>query len=312
MEPEDDGTLTPRRFAKALYVKVIDGDIFSQAAQVAFYFSFALFPLLFFLITLFGIVLESSKGLKTELFVYMRQVMPYSVFDLVARTVDEIIDGSSGGKATLGLLVALWSASAGFDAIRVALNAVHGKRETRSWFLTKTQSVVLTFVIAALVAAALAVVFYGWQLAQLAVGYFGFEISSPLALVAVQWVSILVVMLVTCEVMYNLLPNFRRFRWVLLTPGSVTAIVLWLILTTAFRTYLGYFNSYNRAYGSLGAVIIMMLWLYLTAIAVMLGGAINAIMIEYAEKREIASKTLEEKQSENPAEAPDKPAASDT
>ena len=56
------------------------------------------------------------------------------------------------------------------------------------------------------------------------------------------------------------------------------AIVLWIILTTAFRTYLGYFNSYNKAYGSLGAVIIMMLWLYLTATALMIGGVINAVL----------------------------------
>ena len=287
MASQNNSALTPRNFFKALYDKVNDADIFSQAAQVAFYFSFALFPLLFFLVTVFGIVLESTKGLKGELFLYLRQVMPYSVYDLVARTVDEIIEGSSGGKATLGLLVALWSASAGFDAIRIALNAVHGKKETRSWFLTKTQSVVLTFVITALVACALAVVFYGWQLAQLALSHLDLEISSPLVLVCIQWIGILIVMLVTCEVMYNLLPNFRKYRWVLLTPGSIVAIGLWLISTTAFRTYLGYFNSYNKAYGSLGAVIIMMLWLYLTAIAVMLGGAINAIMIEHAENRQV-------------------------
>jgi membrane protein len=285
MASRKEDELTLKSFLWALYQKIIDADIFSQAAQVAFYFSFALFPLLFFLITLFGIVLESDRGLKGELYLYLRQVMPFSVFDLVARTVDEIIENSTGGKATLGLLVALWSASAGVDSIRIALNAVHGKKETRSWFLTKTQSIVLTFVMALLIAGVLAIVFYGWQLVQILLGYVGLEVSSPLVLVSIQWASILVVMLVICEVMYNLLPNFRRYRWVLFTPGSIVAIVLWLVLTTAFRTYLGYFNSYNRAYGSLGAVIIMMLWLYLTAIAVMLGGAINAIVIERAEAK---------------------------
>ena len=54
-------------------------------------------------------------------------------------------------------------------------------------------------------------------------------------------------------------------------------------MTTGFRTYLGYFNSYNRTYGSLGAVIIMMLWLYLTAIALMVGGSINAVLIEFSD-----------------------------
>ncbi|MBP7416289.1 MAG: YihY/virulence factor BrkB family protein [Pyrinomonadaceae bacterium] len=52
------------------------------------------------------------------------------------------------------------------------------------------------------------------------------------------------------------------------------------MLTTGFRTYLSYFNSYNKAYGSLGAVIIMMLWLYLTAVALMIGGVINAALAD--------------------------------
>jgi len=43
------------------------------------------------------------------------------------------------------------------------------------------------------------------------------------------------------------------------------AIVLFIVLTSGFRFYLGYFNIYNKAYGSLGAMIILMLWLYLTA-----------------------------------------------
>lgn len=303
MPPDaDESELTLKKFLWALYAKIVDGDVFSQAAQVAFYFSFALFPLLFFLVSLFGIVLESSKGLKGELYVYLRQVMPYSVFDLVARTLEEIIENSTGGKAALGLLVALWSASAGFDAIRVALNAVHGKRETRSWFLTKLHSIIITFVITVLVGAVLAIVFYGWQLVQLGLAYLGFEITSPLVLISIQWITILLVMLLTCEVIYNLLPNFRRYRWFLLTPGSIVAIVLWLVLTTGFRTYLGYFNSYNRAYGSLGAVIIMMLWLYLTAIAVMLGGAINAIVIEHAEEKEAAEAMRESDAEEVEAE----------
>jgi membrane protein len=63
-------------------------------------------------------------------------------------------------------------------------------------------------------------------------------------------------------------------------PGSVVAIVLWVLFSTAFRIYLSYYDSYNKAYGSLGAVIIMMLWLYLTASALMVGGAINSVLRE--------------------------------
>lgn len=275
-----------KEFGWALYAKIFDTDIFSRAAQVAFYFSFALFPLLYFLVSLFGIVIESSEGLRGELFSYLRQVMPLAVFDLVSRTVEEIVVNSTGGKATLGLAVTLWSASAGVDAIRTALNEIYGLKDSRNWFKTKAQSILFTLIVSVLTTAILAIVFYGWQLFQYGLARLGLEVSSPFLLVSIQWISILLIMLLACEIIYNLLPDFKRFRWVWITPGSVVAILVWIILTTGFRTYLGYFNSYNKAYGSLGAVIIMMLWLYLTASALMIGGAINAVLHEMREKAE--------------------------
>lgn len=277
---------TFKELAIGLYNKVDDAAVFSNAAQVAFYFSFAIFPLLYFLISLFGIVLESSQGLRDELFSYLRQVMPLSVFDLVKRTIDEIIENSSGGKVTIGLAITLWSASAGFDAIRNALNTIYGVRETRFWFRTKAESLVLTFVISTLAGVVLAMVFYGWQFFKSVALKLGFEGDMPVLLTAVQWVSIFLVMLLVCEVLYNLLPNFPKFRWEWITPGSLVAILMWVLLTTGFRTYLGYFNTYDRAYGSLGTMIILMLWLYLTASALMIGGAINAVLDELSKHKE--------------------------
>ena len=269
-----------KRFFVRLYELAFDAEIFSRAAQVAFYFSFALFPLLYFLVSLFGLLLDSSEGLKTELFEYLRQIMPFSVFDLVRKTVDEIVENSTGGKATLGLVITLWSASAGVDAIRTALNAVYGLKETRSWLKTKIQSLIYTLIVTILTAVVLTTVFYGWQLVQYGLAGIGLRVTSPLILVSVQWISTLLVMLFACEIIYNLLPDFKKFRWAWVTPGSIVAIVLWVVLTSGFRLYLGYFNSYNKAYGSLGAVMIMMLWLYLTASALMIGGAINSVLLE--------------------------------
>lgn len=272
------GNFNWKDFFIRLYNRSFDADILSRAAQVAFYFSFAIFPLLYFLVSIFGILLESSQDLRGELFSYLRQVMPFAVFELIRKTVDEIVENSSGGKATLGLLITLWSASAGVDGIRTSLNEVYNIKESRSWPRTKIQSLILTLVVSLLTTVVLAIVFYGWQLVQFGLSGIGLQVTSPLVLVSIQWISIFVVMLLVCEVIYNLLPDFKTFRWEWITPGSVVAIILWVIMTSGFRTYLGFFNSYNKAYGSLGAVIIMMLWLYLTASALMVGGAINAVL----------------------------------
>ena len=79
-----------KEFFSRLYNKAFDEDIFSSAAQVAFYFSFAIFPLLLFFISLIGLVLSSADDLRGELFYYLRQVMPFSAFELVQTTINEI------------------------------------------------------------------------------------------------------------------------------------------------------------------------------------------------------------------------------
>ena len=264
-------------FFARCYRKALDTDLLSRSAQVAFYFTFSLFPLLFFLISLFGLVLDSTEGLKQEMFTYLRQLMPTTAFDLVRRTVEEVVESSSTGKLTLGLAITLWSASAGIDSIRNALNAVYELRENRSWWTRKLQSIAITLLLILLTAIVLLIVFYGWQMFQAGLAMIGFEVTSSLVLKAIQWISILLVMLFACEVIYNLLPNYRRSKWLWITPGSVTAIVLWLLLTNGFRLYLEYFNSYGKAYGSLGALIILLLWLYLTALVIIVGGAINSV-----------------------------------
>jgi membrane protein len=265
-------------FFVRVFNRSFDANIVDRSAQVAFYFTFALFPFIYFLVSLFGLLLETSDGFKSELFTYLNRLMPTAVFQLIRKTIDEIIDSSSSGKATLGLLITLWSASAGVDAIRSALNEVFKLKESRSWWKTKLQSLGLTLVVSILVMFVLAIVFYGWELVQYSLSSFGWKVTSPLILVGVQWISILIIMFVVCEIIYNLLPDFKKFQWKWIMPGSTVAILLWIIFTSGFRLYLGYFNSYDRTYGSLGAVIIMMLWLYLTALALMIGGVINAVL----------------------------------
>ncbi|MEP7148500.1 MAG: YihY/virulence factor BrkB family protein [Acidobacteriota bacterium] len=274
-----------KTFFKELYDKFFDTDVMSSAAQVAFYFSFAFFPLLLFLVSLFGLVLDSTDQLRIELYRYLAQIIPGSAYQLVHTTMNEIIETSSSGKLTIGLLVTLWSASAGVDSIRTALNRVYELRESRAWWKTKLQSIVLTFMFIVLIAIVLASVTAGLSLVSVTLAGLGYETSSPLVLVTIQWAAIVIVMLFATAIVYSWIPCFDKFRWVWISPGAVTSILVWMIFSGLFRLYLQYFNSYNKAYGSLGAVIILMLWMYITGVALLLGGLINSVLTGISEKR---------------------------
>jgi membrane protein len=289
-----------KKFFVRLYKKTNDDDIFGNAAQVAFYFSFALFPLLLFLITLFGIILNSADDLRGELFSYLRQVMPGSAFELVQTTLKEVTENSSGGKLTIGILITLWSASAGIDNLRGALNEVYNLKETRSWWKTKLLAVLLTLGIGVLVFVTIGALFYGTQLLD-----YLLPIDSPYILMPLRWIIVLGVLILTFAVIYNFTPNHDAFDWKWITPGALIGIVLWLLASGVFRIYLRYFDSYAKTYGSLGAVIILLLWLYLTALVILVGGAINAIFDEETgvEKENEDPKQVEEEETQTGKES---------
>ena len=282
-------------FFKRLGEKITSDDILGNAAQVAFYLTFALFPLLLFLISLLGIILSDKQDLQNELFGILSQVMPASAFELVRTTLNEVTSNASGGKLTLGVLITLYSASAGIDNMRGTLNDVYDLKETRSWLRAKLTSLLLTLAIGALILAALGFIVYGTQFLDRSL-----PIDSPYILEPLKWLVILAMLMLAFALLYNFAPNHDPLQWKWVSPGAAVGIALWIVLTGAFRLYLHYFDSYAATYGSLGAMIILLFWLYLTALVILIGGAINAIFDEESGiKKEAEDPELVKKEKES-------------
>ena len=264
-------------FLKKVYDEAMAEDIVSNAAQVAFYFIFALFPLLLFLLSLFGIVLESAENFRQELFTYLRQVIPASAITLIEQTLNEVVQGSSGGKLTFGFLLALWSASAGIDSLRIVLNDVYDLEEKRAWWKYKLTCVLVTLGLTVIISVVLGIAFYGSHLLTSMLAAAGMETFAPYVSGALSFILILAALLLVFACIYAFVPNHSKFTFRYITPGAVTGVFLWLAFSFGFRIYLAYFDSYAKTYGSLGAIIILLLWLYLTALVILIGGVINSV-----------------------------------
>ncbi len=258
-----------------LWEKITDDDILGNAAQVAFYFSFALFPLLLFLMSLIGMIISNKDDLQQQLFLILGQVMPSSAFKLVRTTLDEVTSNASSGKLTIGILITLWSASAGIDNMRGTLNEIYNLKETRPWWREKLTSLLLTLGVGILILIALGFIVYGSQFLDAVL-----PIDSQFVLAALEWIAVICMLLLAFALLYNFAPNHDPFEWKWISPGAVIGVALWILFSGGFRLYLRYFDSYAATYGSLGAMIILMLWLYLTALVILIGGAINAIFDE--------------------------------
>jgi membrane protein len=270
------GGLSWKALGKRVISEIQSDDVFGRAAQLAYYFLLALFPLLLFLTSVIGILLGSGTGVRHSLFAYLSRVLPGSASDLVDSTMYEVSAASGGGKLTFGLLAALWAASNGMGAITNALNAAYNVKESRPWWKQRLTAIALTLVLSILIISALVLVLYGGKIAnQIAITY-GFGGAFTFGWKFLQWPLVLGFMLLSFSLIYYLAPDVFEQKWVWITPGSMIGVALWLLVSFGFKLYLHFFDSYSKTYGTLGAVIILMLWLYFTGAAILIGGEVNS------------------------------------
>lgn len=104
---------------------------------------------------------------------------------------------------------------------------------------------------------------------------------TVLAWKVAQWPVALGFLVLAFALIYYFGPDLKEQHWYWITPGSLVGVILWLLVSFAFRVYLHFFNTYSRSYGSLGAVIILLLWFYVTGLAFLVGGELNS-EIEHA------------------------------
>jgi membrane protein len=275
------GGLTWKDLGRRVWAEMEEDEVFGRAAQLSYYFLLALFPLLLFLISLIGSFAGEDSELRASLFRYLSAVVPGEALDLVSTTVTDVTKGSGGGKLSFGILAALWAASNGLGAISEALNIAYDVKEERPWWKSRLVAIGLTVALAVLIIAALVLILYGHNIAETVAGKFGLGEVFEVSWKVLQWPVILAFVLLAFALIYYFAPDLKEHAWTFVTPGSLIGVVLWLVVSFAFRTYLYFFNSYSATYGSLGAVIILMLWFYLTGAAILIGGEVNS-EIEHA------------------------------
>lgn len=270
------GGLTWKELAKRIWHEMNEDDIWGRAAQLSYYFLLALFPLLLVMMALLGIFADKGTELRNNLIAYLGQVMPASAGDLVRSTVDELSNSAGAGKISFGLLATVWAASNGMGAISETLNTAYEVKETRPYWKVRLVAVGLTAALALLIVTALALLLYGYQIADAIAVWAGLSGAFTLTWKIVQWPIVLFFILLGFNLIYYFAPDLKKQEWKWVTPGSMIGVAIWLLVSFGFKAYLSYFNSYSATYGSLGALIIMMLWFYFTGMAIMIGGEVNS------------------------------------
>jgi membrane protein len=265
-----------KRIWRVLY-SVYDGlyrhDGWAIASHIALSALLALFPFLIFL-TALGSFFGTSAQADTVVKILI-DALPEAVARPIATEVRNVLTGQRRDLLTIGGALAIWFSSSGVESLRVGLNRAYGVEESRTWVVTRLQSIffvligaagllTLGFLVVLAPAAISATSVYLPEIAKLARTYDLTRYGATSA--------ILLTGLVTAHIW---LPDgTRRFFHVL--PGIVLTLVAWLVAAVSFGAYLAQFSTYASTYAGFAAPMMALVFLYFLAIIFLAGGELNA------------------------------------
>lgn len=260
--------------AARTYKRTWDDNVALIAAGVAFYAFFALLSLLGLIVLTYGAVAEPLTVLQ-----HMRsltRVLPADVALLIGEQLMTAVQSSQGSRGIgilLAVLVALYGGTNGASAIMTALNIAYEEKEKRS--LLRFYALALGLTVSAL-GIALAVLASAAAVASLQRLLPAAAPATVLVGKAAGYLLLTLFVAALAASLYRYAPSREDARWKWITPGSLFAAIVWMLLTVAFGAYLTGVADYSASYGSLGAAVALLSWLYLSAYAFLFGAELNS------------------------------------
>jgi membrane protein len=258
-------------------------DALGLAAQLAFYLILALFPFLLVLVSLMGTF--SSPELADQVLGYFREVTPQQVYEIIDSYLHDIIAGNrpAPGLFSVGLIIALWSASGAFAALINALNKAYDVEETRPFWKVRGIALLMTLGLSVMIIIGVLLLVAGPLIGRGLADLLGLGEVFTLVWNVVQWPVALFLMVFTVALLYYFAPDAGQpFRWI--TPGGLIGVLLWVLASVIFRFYVSNFGSYDATYGSIGAVIVLLLYLYISSLTILFGAELNATLVRLKEE----------------------------
>lgn len=254
--------------------KVRNDEIFERANSVAFNFTLAIFPAIIFLFTLIPYI-PYPPELDVKILRFLQDVMPYSLYDAAASTIEDIVSKPRGGLLSFGFILALYLATNGMSSLMQAFNKCYRTVERRSFLKTRLIATILTFTLAFVLFLAVLLLIIGQFFITALQSYIFLEDFVVYLIVVLRFVVVFIIFLTGISCIYYLAPAVHD-RWRFFSFGSFIATLLSLAVSYGFSFYINNFATYNKLYGSIGALIAIMIWLFILSVVLLIGFEINA------------------------------------
>ncbi|HWE30715.1 MAG TPA: YihY/virulence factor BrkB family protein [Polyangia bacterium] len=284
---QSERRLTVKHFIKQFVESFGRNQPLDLAAQLAYFALLAIFPFAMFLLTIVAYL--PLHGLDQHITQALYQFMPQDAAKLCEQTLQEIVGRQHGWLLLITLVFAMWTASGGVNGLITALNRAYDVSETRPAWKVKLRALAVTLGGTVSIIVITAALLVGPTIIHAIWAFFGLGGAFDTVWIYLRWPVALLASTSMLAMMYYFLPNVRQ-KFHFITPGSVAAVLGWMLASLGFRIYVSHFASYSKSYGALGTVVVLLVWLYITGLTLILGGEINAILdrvhrgIEHVEK----------------------------
>ncbi len=264
-----------------------DDALTDRAAALTYYAVLSIFPALIALVSIVGLF-GDPRATTDSLTEIVEQVGPESAADTFKGPIEQVTSnrGAAGVLLVVGIALAIWTASGYVGAFGRAANAIYEVEEGRPFWKLRPLQLAITLVMVVMLALVLVALVLTGPLASAVGDAVGVGDTAVTVWGIAKWPVLLVVVILMFGVLYYLSPNVRLRgpRWI--TPGSIVALVIWIVASAAFAFYVANFGSYDKTYGTLGGVVSFLVWVWIGNIAVLLGVELNA---ELERERELAA-----------------------
>jgi membrane protein len=251
----------------------------ANAAAIAYYTLFSVFPLTLLLISLGSFVLNSQQAQEAAL-TAVGTYLPFAT-ELVQRNIERVLE-LRGTASVIGVVGFVWAASGVFGSLSRAINLAWDLERPRPAWAERALAAGLVLLVASLFSLSLfstAAFEVVGRLSQLLPSDTPIGGLSLIDLASAGLPYVFTVLLFSF--LYTVLPS-TRVTWTEVLPGALLASVAWEVAKNGFTFYLGSFATYNLVYGSLGAVIAVLLWSYISGLIILLGAEFT---VQYARRR---------------------------
>jgi membrane protein len=248
------------------------------AAEAAFFAILSLPPLIFGLAGSIGFIasqyfaVETIDDIKSQIAELAgRALTDESVKEVIVPTLNQVLGGGRPDVISIGFVLALWSGSRALNVFVDTITIMYGMGGKRG--IVKTRALSFSLYCAALVVGivVLPLVLAGPSaVADLLPQRLDF-------LNQLYWPVVTILSAGFLNTLYHLSVPVRT-PWVSDLPGSFLALSIWVLGSFILRWILQSTVGGTSIYGPLAAPIAVLMWLYMTAIAVLIGAALNAVV----------------------------------